>query len=104
MDTKQDINNRGVIYSVDKLIREMEKILINEYDNLKLKNELKEEFANRGLSPATVSFVISGEKSINQLTEYEKIALAKGCHKIFPNNNDLKISNYFPQINISSNE
>lgn len=102
MDAKQDTNNRGVIYSVDKLIKEMEKILINEYDNLKLKNELKEEFANKGLNPATVNLVIKGEKSIKQLTEYEKIALAKGCHKIFPNNKDLNVLNYFPEKVIES--
>lgn len=104
MDAKQVTNNRGVIYSVDKLIKEMEKILINEYDNLKLKNELKEEFANKGLNPAIVNLIISNEKSIKQLTEYERMALAKGCYNIFPNNNDLNISNYFPQKIIDSYE
>lgn len=102
MDVKQEVKNRGVIYSVDKLVKEINKTLIKEYDNLKLKNELKEEFASKGLNPGTVNMLISGKKSINQLTEYEKIALAVGCYKIFDKNNNLDVNKYFPERVIKS--
>lgn len=101
MDIKRDNKHKTVIYSVDKLIDEMQKLLTKEYDNLKLKNELKEELANKGLNPATVNLLINGEKYINQLTDYEKIALAEGCYKIFPNK-DLDVYNYFSEKTIES--
>ncbi len=89
--------------SMERLEKEINNVIANEFDNAKLKRTLNEAFIKKGLNPKTITLLFDEKKTVTELNEFEKIAFLRSCKREFRN----KIydeSNYFSSNVINSYE
>lgn len=88
-----------VLQDINKLEKELNKVIQKEFDNSELKRELNDEFLKKGLSPKTITLLFDEKKFINQLNEFELIAFTKSCYKHF-NNTAYNPEKYFSSMTL----
>lgn len=86
----------------ENLIKNLNRIIERNFDNLEFKKKLVEVFTEKGLNSKVVNMIMDDEKKIIELNDYQLIALAYVCCDVFYNRREINPENYFGGLTIEN--
>lgn len=86
--------NNVTLETKEKLITELTKIINKKFMDREFIKKLNYEFLKKGFNAKTINSLLNREKSVNELNDYQLIALCRAC--------DIKEKNFFGEAIIKS--